>query len=135
MSTVSEISTERFIAKDESTIILRPAQLNDAQDILDSVSSIIKQGAFIQKERVRTLEEEQAFIKKMKENGNMYIVIEVNGIARGIARVIHGDLEMKRHTGLFRTWLHQDAQGKGIGKKVMDIHSHGADNTNCINCV
>ncbi|MDI5787956.1 GNAT family N-acetyltransferase [Bacillus licheniformis] len=26
---------------------------------------------------------------------------------------------MKRHTGLFRTWLHSKAQGLGIGREIM----------------
>ncbi|MFC0473414.1 GNAT family protein [Halalkalibacter kiskunsagensis] len=111
---------ESFTAKDQSHIVLRPVQKFDAKDIIDSASSIIEQGSYIQKERVRSLEEEHAFINEMKAKDNMYIVVEVNGLARGIARVIRGDLEMKRHTGLFRTWLHEEAQGKGIGKKVME---------------
>ncbi|KHF41783.1 GNAT family N-acetyltransferase [Halalkalibacter okhensis] len=113
-------ASETFTAKDQSKIILRPAQKHDAKDIIYSVTSIINQGTYIQKERVRTIQEEEAFIKEMKEAGNMYIVIEVNGAARGIARVLRGELQMKHHTGLFRTWLHEEAQGKGIGKKVME---------------
>ncbi|MCL7747130.1 GNAT family N-acetyltransferase [Halalkalibacter alkaliphilus] len=120
MTTLTHLGSKTFTAKDHSKIILRPAQKQDAKEIIYSVSSIIEQGTYIQKERVRTVEEEEAFIEEMKESGNMYIVVEVNGAVRGIARVIRGELEMKRHTGLFRTWLHEDAQGKGIGKKVME---------------
>ncbi|WP_088102403.1 GNAT family N-acetyltransferase [Halalkalibacter urbisdiaboli] len=109
-----------FTAKDESIVTLRPVQKSDAYDITDSVSSIVSNGAFIQKERPRTLEEEYAFIEEMKEKDNMYIVVDVDGSSRGIARVIRGELKMKEHTGLFRTWLHPEAQGKGIGKKLME---------------
>ncbi|WP_332691183.1 GNAT family N-acetyltransferase [Halalkalibacter lacteus] len=116
----SEDNQESFTAKDHSHIVLRPVQYFDAKDIINSANSIIQQGSYIQKERVRSIEEEHAFIEEMKAKDNMYIVVEVNGIARGIARVIREDLEMKRHIGLFRTWLHEEAQGKGIGKKVME---------------
>ncbi|ERN54901.1 GNAT family N-acetyltransferase [Alkalihalophilus marmarensis] len=109
-----------FTAKDDTDVTLRPVQKSDAYDIITSVASIIKEGTYIQKERPRTLNEEHQFIEEMKANDNMYIVVEVNGAARGIARVVRGELEMKKHTGLFRTWLHEDAQGKGIGKKVME---------------
>lgn len=119
MATVNEL-TQTFTAKDHSTVILRPVHLLDAEEIVQSVESIIQQGSSIQKEKPRTVEEEQAFIQDMVFKDNMYSVVEVNGKVRGIARVIRGELTMKRHTGLFRTWLHEDAQGKGIGKQIMD---------------
>ncbi|GAE24825.1 acetyltransferase [Halalkalibacter wakoensis JCM 9140] len=117
---IKELPNRTFTAKDNSKIIIRPAHIQDADDILYSVASIINKGVYIQKERVRTKLEEQNFIEEMKRNGHMYIVVEIDGAVRGIARVIRGELEMKRHTGLFRTWLHEDAQGKGIGKQIMD---------------
>ncbi|WP_227935038.1 GNAT family N-acetyltransferase [Alkalihalobacillus deserti] len=121
MNTVKQLTQEKaFTAKDHSKVVLRPVQLHDAKEIIDSVESIIKQGSSIQKEKARTVEEEHAFIKEMTAQDNMYTVVEVNGNVKGIARVIRGDLAMKRHTGLFRTWLHNDSQGKGIGKQIMD---------------
>ncbi|ARK29446.1 GNAT family N-acetyltransferase [Halalkalibacter krulwichiae] len=119
MEKLNELS-KVFTAKDSSTVILRPVQKQDASQIIEAVASIIKEGASIQKERPRTLEEEQTFIQEMLRDENMYIVVELNGVVKGIARVIRGELEMKRHTGLFRTWLHEDAQGKGIGRQIMD---------------
>jgi RimJ/RimL family protein N-acetyltransferase len=109
-----------FTAKDDTDVTLRPVQKSDAYDIITSVASIIKDGTYIQKERPRTFDEEHHFIEEMKANDNMYIVVEVDSVARGIARVVRGELEMKKHTGIFRTWLHEDAQGKGIGKKVLE---------------
>ncbi|WP_100372528.1 GNAT family N-acetyltransferase [Bacillus sp. FJAT-45037] len=120
MTVVAEPLIMTFTAKDDTDVTLRPVQKSDAIDIITSVDSIIKEGTYIQKERPRTIEEEHQFIKEMKEQDNMYIVVEVDGTARGIARVIRGELTMKKHTGMFRTWLHEDAQGKGIGKKVME---------------
>jgi RimJ/RimL family protein N-acetyltransferase len=109
-----------FTAKDQTKVILRPAIQQDAQEIISAVTSIIEKGSAIQKENARSLQEEVDFIEQMKAQDNMYIVIEVDGSVKGIARVIRGELEMKRHTGLFRTWLHGDAQGKGIGGQIMD---------------
>ncbi|MFC0558161.1 GNAT family N-acetyltransferase [Halalkalibacter alkalisediminis] len=121
MDTVHPLIQEKaFTAKDHSKVVLRPVHLQDAEEIVISVESIIKQGSSIQKERARTVEEEQAFIIEMTSKDNMYTVVEVNGLVKGIARVIRGELTMKRHTGLFRTWLHEDTQGKGIGKQIMD---------------
>ncbi|WP_245712444.1 hypothetical protein [Anaerobacillus alkalilacustris] len=44
----------------------------------------------------------------------MYIVIELDSDVIGIARLIRGDLEMKRHVTVFRTWRSNEGQGKGI---------------------
>ena len=55
----------------------------------------------------------------MMKKDNMYAAVEIDGTVYGIARVIRGELKMKRHTGLFRTWLHSKAQGLGIGREIM----------------
>ncbi|RNA69027.1 GNAT family N-acetyltransferase [Alteribacter keqinensis] len=109
-----------FKAKDGSTVTLRPAKKEDAFDIITNVEKIIQKGRYIQKERVRTIEEEQAFIQEMADNNNMYTVVEIDGHVYGIARLIRGELKMKRHTAVFRTWLTEEAQGKGLGKKIME---------------
>ncbi|KPB06610.1 GNAT family N-acetyltransferase [Bacillus sp. CHD6a] len=109
-----------FTAKDESSVILRPVEESDAGDIVTAVESIIAAGQYIQKDVPRTCEEEKLFIRDMKKKENMYIGVERNGKVIGIARVIRGEIQMKRHTGLFRTWLAEEAQGLGIGKKIMD---------------
>ncbi|MBU8907794.1 GNAT family N-acetyltransferase [Desertibacillus haloalkaliphilus] len=109
-----------FEAKDRTRVILRPASVDDAQAIVDGVKEIIAEGTYLQKEAVRTVSEEKQFIEDMIKKNNMYTVIEVNGEVMGIARIIRGELKMKSHTGIFRTWLRKDAQGKGIGSRVME---------------
>ncbi|MFT4414155.1 N-acetyltransferase family protein [Fredinandcohnia humi] len=111
---------EEFQAKDDSLVILRPVQNEDAPYIVKAVEGIVRNGKYIQKERPRTVKEEQEFIKEMLEKDNMYSVVVKEDTVVGIARVIRGELEMKHHTGLFRTWLTSDVQGLGIGKKVME---------------
>ncbi|MDE5412177.1 GNAT family N-acetyltransferase [Alkalihalobacillus sp. MEB203] len=110
---------ETFTAKDGTQVTIRPATTKDSKGIVHAVSEIVSEGTFLQKESVRTDKEEKQFIHEMQENGNMYVVVDINGKISGLARVIRSSLEMKKHTGLFRTWLTTDAQGKGIGKKLM----------------
>ncbi|WP_223701978.1 GNAT family N-acetyltransferase [Sutcliffiella deserti] len=109
-----------FTAKDGSTVKLRPLVQEDAEDIVTAVASIIAAGEYIQKDVPRSVEEEREFIQEMIKKGNMYVGVEREGRVVGIGRVIKGEIIMKRHTGLFRTWLAQEAQGLGIGKKIMD---------------
>ncbi|WP_034333072.1 GNAT family protein [Bacillus sp. J37] len=110
---------KEFTAKNGEKVLLRPVQIEDAEQIIHAVAQIIKSGAYIQKESPRSVEEEQIFIENMIELDNMYMTALINNEIVGIARVIRGELEMKRHTGLFRTWLVHSAQGKGIGSEIM----------------
>jgi RimJ/RimL family protein N-acetyltransferase len=112
--------TFSFEAKNGETIILRPVDEKDAQDIIKHVETIVKAGRYLQKEEPRSLEEEIKFILETRLKGNMYTAVERKGKVVGIARVLKGELEMKKHTGIFRTWIHPESQGLGIGKQVMN---------------
>ncbi len=109
-----------FYSKDQLEVTLRPVQKKDAAEIVERAKEIVKKGTFIQKEVVRTAEQEEEFITEMKKNDNMYIVVQLGERVVGIARLIRGELEMKRHVALFRTWMVSEAQGKGIGTKIME---------------
>ncbi|ADU30023.1 GNAT family N-acetyltransferase [Evansella cellulosilytica] len=105
--------------KDNSQVILRPAEEKDAFDIIKNVQDIVQEGRYIQKEKVRTVEEEKRFIQQMTAEDHMYTAVEINGEVVGIARLVRGELKMKRHTAIFRTWLSKSAQGKGLGNILM----------------
>ncbi|MFC0188757.1 GNAT family N-acetyltransferase [Fictibacillus aquaticus] len=108
-----------FTAKNGNIVTLRPAKEKDADDIITSVKEIVEAGEYLQKETARSLEEELSFINEMKEKGNMYTVVEVGGKAVGICRIVKSELEMKKHTGNFRTWISSDGQGLGISHEIM----------------
>jgi L-amino acid N-acyltransferase YncA len=118
--TTMMMQTMTFEAKNGKMVTIRPAEERDAQQITVAVQEIIEAGQYIQKEAPREIEEEKAFIRSIVKKENMYVVAEVDGEVMGIARVLRGDLQMKHHTGLFRTWLIAKAQGMGIGKKLME---------------
>jgi RimJ/RimL family protein N-acetyltransferase len=112
--------TVSFQAKDGSSVIVRPARPEDAEQIVKEVKYIVEEGGTIKKERVRSLEEERNFIEENIRKGNMYIVAEVDGKVKGLSRVLLGELQMIRHVGEFRVWLSTDTQGKGIGRKILE---------------
>lgn len=117
---LTEGLTYKFKGKDGTQVLLRPVQLSDAEDIIKYAKQIIVKGEYIQKEHERSLDEEKDFIREMQTKGNMYMGVQIDGEVVGIARVIKDDLRMKMHTGVFRTWLSDSAQGKGIGKKMIE---------------
>ncbi|MFC3884106.1 GNAT family N-acetyltransferase [Bacillus songklensis] len=118
--TTAMMQTVIFEAKNGKMVTIRPAQERDAEQITTAVQEIIEAGQYIQKEEPGTIEEEKRFIRSVEKKENMYVVAEVDGEVVGIARVLRGDLQMKHHTGMFRTWLISKAQGMGIGKRFMD---------------
>nr|WP_235848425.1 GNAT family N-acetyltransferase [Litchfieldia alkalitelluris] len=115
--TLSRIDTT---TRDGSTYSIRPVVSTDANQIILAVKEIIDTGVFIQKEAPRTLQQEQQFIEEVNEKNNMYVAVLRNEDVVGIARVLRGELDMKRHVGIFRTWLVESAQGLGIGKQIME---------------
>lgn len=110
---------KKFTSKTGESVILRPVVKSDAESIVKAVGDILQSGSYIQKEAARSIEEETEFIDEMTRLNNMYVAVELNLQIVGIARVLRGELEMKRHTGLFRTWLIDSAQGIGIGTEIM----------------
>jgi RimJ/RimL family protein N-acetyltransferase len=109
-----------FIAKNGEEIIMRPVVKQDAEEIIKSAEIIIAEGKYLQKEEPRSLLEEISFIQQVSQLNNMYTAVEREGKVVGVARILRGELEMKKHTGVFRTWIHPDSQGLGIGKEIMN---------------
>lgn len=84
---------KEFTAKNGEKVMLRPVQIEDAEQIIHAVAQIIKSGAYIQKESARSLAEEQRFIENMIQLDNMYVAAVLNDEIVGIARVIRGELK------------------------------------------
>lgn len=108
-----------FRAKDGTPVILRPAREEDANDLVTGIEEIVQAGKYLQKEEPRTVEQEREVIKNARVEGHMYMVIELRNKVVGAARIQREQIEMKKHTGKFRTWVAKEAQGKGIGNKIM----------------
>jgi RimJ/RimL family protein N-acetyltransferase len=119
MKTKESKYRQYFTDKKGNEITIRPAILEDSIGITDAVKTIIQKGNYIQKEKTKSLQEEKEFIQLMQESRNLYAVIELQGEVVGIIRVMRGELEMKNHTGVFRTWLVDKARGLGIGKMIL----------------
>lgn len=129
MITTNDNEFFSFVTKDGLNAVIRPVTPQDASELTEKVKDIIKEG-LIQKEKPRTLDEEIDYINMMIENNNMYICVEINNEVIGIARLVRGELEMKKHVALFRTWLTPSAQGKGIGKEIMKYSKEWAVKNN-----
>ncbi|MET3728599.1 RimJ/RimL family protein N-acetyltransferase [Fictibacillus halophilus] len=119
-----------FTAKNGEEIILRPVEEKDAADITQHIEAIVKAGRYLQKEELHSVSEEIEFIHEVKRKGNLYTAVERNGKVVGIARVLKGELQMKKHTGVFRTWIHPEAQGLGIGKELLAHTLRWGENNN-----
>ncbi|GAA5345509.1 GNAT family N-acetyltransferase [Planifilum fimeticola] len=115
-------------AKDGRIVIIRPARISDAAEITRRMARVVKEGIYLEEEpdTLPTGREQEKEIQKIREDGGLYAVVEVDGKIAGVALLRRGPLEMNRHVAKFRMWLVPGYRGLGLGKKLMEYVVDGA---------
>jgi RimJ/RimL family protein N-acetyltransferase len=116
------------LAKDGRIVIIRPARTSDAAEIARRMASVVKEGIYLEEEpdTLPTDREQEQEIRKIREDGGLYAVAEVDGKIAGVALLRRGPLEMNCHVAKFRMWLVPGYRGLGLGKKLMEYVIDGA---------
>lgn len=116
------------LAKDGRIVIIRPARTSDAAEIARRMARVVKEGIYLEEEpdTLPTDREQEQEIRKIREDGGLYAVAEVDGKIAGVALLRRGPLEMNRHVAKFRMWLVPGYRGLGLGKKLMEYVIDGA---------
>jgi len=109
-------------------VIIRPARTSDAAEIARRMARVVKEGIYLEEEpdTLPTDREQEQEIRKIREDGGLYAVAEVDGKIAGVALLRRGPLEMNRHVAKFRMWLVPGYRGLGLGKKLMEYVIDGA---------
>ena len=109
-------------AKDGRIVIIRPARTSDAAEITRRMARVVKEGIYLEEEpdTLPTGREQEKEIQKIREDGGLYAVAEVDGKIAGVAMLRRGPLEMNRHVAKFRMWLVPGYRGLGLGKRLME---------------
>ncbi len=115
-------------AKDGRIVIIRPARTSDAAEITRRMARVVKEGIYLEEEpdTLPTGREQEKEIQKIREDGGLYAVAEVDGKIAGVAMLRRGPLEMNRHVAKFRMWLVPGYRGLGLGKRLMEYVIDGA---------
>jgi RimJ/RimL family protein N-acetyltransferase len=115
-------------AKDGRIVMIRPAKSTDAAEIARRMARVVKEGIYLEEEpdTLPTGKEKEKEIRRIREDGGMYAVAEVDGKIAGVALLRRGPLSMNRHVAKFRMWLIPGYRGLGLGKKLMEYIIHWA---------
>lgn len=105
-------------------ILLRNADMNDAQLMLDCYRTVCGETRFLSKESDEvniTLEQEKSFIEKMNESRNLLLLAFVDGeFAGNCSFDVKGESRRNTHRAGFGITLFQKYTGFGLGHALME---------------
>jgi len=127
---------EEILLKNGATVILREANKDDAQGMIDHMHLVTGETKFLTYgpgEFVITLEEEQEFVEKTATSVNeIFLLALVDSIIVGIGGIHSNDKARIRHIGNLGLSLQQSYWGLGIGSHMMQVLLTWAKGTNVI---
>jgi len=108
--------------KNGKRAIIRFAREEDAKQIIRKMEKIIRDENYLEEEpeSLNDMEEEQHEIKKIKREGSLYAVVDIEGEIAGVLIFRRGRLEMNRHIVNVRTWVTEKYRGQGLGSQMME---------------
>lgn len=120
--------------KDGRIVLIRPAKSADAAEIARRMALVVKEGIYLEEESgtLPTSRDKEREIRKVRDEGGLYAVAEIEGKIAGVALLRRGPLRMNRHVVKIRMWLIPGYRGLGLGKKLMDYiigwaRAHGVE--------
>jgi RimJ/RimL family protein N-acetyltransferase len=107
----------------DKTIILRYPRPSDAQDLMNLINSLVKEGADIAKAKPVTIEEEKIwlkdFITSIKNKEKIIILAEMDSVCVGSCEVTKDAYDVSRHVGTLGIGIIKQARGIGIGTTLI----------------
>lgn len=107
----------------DKTIILRYPKPADAQDLMNLINSLVKEGADIAKAKPVTIQEEKFWLKNsitsIKNKEKIIILAEMDGICVGSCEITKDSYDVSRHVGTLGIGIIKQARGVGIGTTLI----------------
>ncbi|MFB6265982.1 MAG: N-acetyltransferase family protein, partial [Candidatus Nanohaloarchaea archaeon] len=108
---------------DGHEVVFRYPRMDDVDDLLDLINSLVEEGAPITRQEKLDRDEEVDWLSDVLEkveNGRMvYLVVEVDGEVMGSAEVEKQEAQ-KSHIGQLGISLREEIRGLGIGTRLME---------------
>jgi RimJ/RimL family protein N-acetyltransferase len=106
--------------KDGRRVRLRPATEEDAEAIIQAVDSVARERAYFLRSRFeQDVVAERAFITKTVEQGNLFLLAELEGNLVGWVTLFRGQQEFRHHTAELGMGVLQASRGLGIGTALL----------------
>lgn len=107
----------------DKTIILRYPRPTDAQDLMNLINSLVKEGADIAKAKPVTIQEEKLWLKdsitSIKNKEKIIILAEMDNVCVGSCEITKDTYDVSRHVGILGIGLVKSARGMGIGTTLI----------------
>ncbi len=102
--------------------VIRFAREEDAKQIIHKMEKMIRDENYLEEEpeSLNDVEDERREIKRIKREGSLYAVVDVDGEIAGVLIFRRGALEMNYHVVNVRTWITEKYRGQGLGSKIME---------------
>jgi RimJ/RimL family protein N-acetyltransferase len=113
----------KFCARNGKEVILRTPRLEDLEDLMELINSLVEEKAEIARRETVTREEEAEWLPKMLANLErdelFFLVAEVDNrlVASSDIRILHGD---EQHVGVLGIVVSSGFRDSGIGTEMMN---------------
>jgi RimJ/RimL family protein N-acetyltransferase len=121
---MASIQQTKHILRDETPVLVRAAQPEDAANVLALTKSIVKEGGLTlaqPAEFTRSVEEQQQILTARLANPNeLCVAVESGGKIIGSVSCENDGLKSTAHwVSLFDMWVHADRRRNGVGKLAL----------------
>lgn len=113
---------QEVVLKDGTKGEIRYANESDAKQIIKKMEKMIRDENYLEEDEnsLNDVEEEKKEIKKIKREGSLYAVIDIEGEIAGVLILRRGKLAMNNHIVTVRVWITEKYRGEGLGSTLME---------------
>lgn len=121
---MEKIKPREFKLKNNKTVIVRRAELQDAEKLLKHVELIFTDDSFFlttaaEAQKWMNIEKTTERIQKHNDKGKLLLLAEVDGILAGTTDISHGEKKRIRHIGELGISILKEYRGIGIGRALI----------------
>lgn len=121
---MGNIEKQIFRSKKDIEIILRTAEISDAESIIELKKSVVSEGLYMLREIDETNYKKEDEIEQIENHlnnyGSLYIVAEADSKVIGILEFENGSLKRTKHAGMFTIYILKSHRDSGIGKIMLN---------------
>lgn len=126
------IQTARFFSKKGDEVIIRTAEVKDAEAVLEIDKSVLDEKIYTLREPWESINNTDKVRKDIEEHiaepESLYLVAETENTVAGFLEFKNGSLSRTAHAGMFQMFILKDFRNSGIGKMLLDALIKWAQN-------
>lgn len=121
---MGKTDTVKFVSKKGEEVIIRNADLNDAESVFEIDKSVADEGIYMLREPGESPYKPDNIRKDIEEHsvnsGSLFIVSEINKKVTGFLEFTNGRLVRTAHAGMFQMFILKEYRNSGTGKMLLE---------------